>query len=51
MADWKDNKYGMEAGYSALNEAESFGWVAKAVLGILAVAALAAGLLWWLLAA
>lgn len=51
MKNWRDNKYGLEAGYSALNEAEDFKFGVKGWGLILVALACVGALLWWLLTA
>ncbi len=46
MADWRDNKYGLEAGYSALNESESFKYVMGAVVLVLVIVGSVVGFFW-----
>lgn len=48
MKDWKDNKYGLEAGYSALNESESFWMVLRIWIPLLALVGCIVGVLWGL---
>ncbi len=47
--DWKDNKYGLEAGYSALNESEDFRFGFGVWLLILVLLGCVGGLIWALL--
>lgn len=47
--DWRDNKFGLESAYSALNESEDFWFSLKGWLLILLVVALVLVAGWWLL--
>lgn len=48
--DWRDNKYGLESAYSALNESDDFWFSLKGWLLIAAVVVLLVLAGWWLLA-
>lgn len=49
MDDWRDNKYGLESEYSALNDAEDWKFGLSVVAVVVAFLAAAGGLAWWLL--
>lgn len=50
MSDWRDNKYGRDLEYSALNDAEDWGATLKALAFVLALLGSLALIVWGLLA-
>lgn len=49
--DWKDNKYGLEAGYSALNESEDFKYGWGGLLLLVLLIGCIGGAIWFLFGA